>query len=84
MPITERSVLLSAEQTREDLIDKAKVRLICRSPKCRELVGDEGSDDQVEPISLPYVYRYVVNELAAMNVKTKMEIRQDTNYRNEA
>jgi DNA-directed RNA polymerase I subunit RPA2 len=75
MPTTERSIILSAGQTREELMDKAKVRLICRSPNCREHVGDEGSDDQVEPIILPYVYRYLVNELAAMNVKIKMKIR---------
>jgi DNA-directed RNA polymerase I subunit RPA2 len=75
MPTTDRSVLLSAEKTREELMDQAKVRLIGRSPKCREHVGDEGGDDQVEPIILPYVYRYLVNELAAMNVRIKMGIR---------
>jgi DNA-directed RNA polymerase I subunit RPA2 len=75
MPTTDRSVLLSAEQTREELMDKTKVRLIGRSPKCREHVGDEGSDDQVENIILPYVYRYLVNELAAMNVRIKLGIR---------
>ena len=68
-------MILSAGQTREELIDKAKVRLICRSPQCREQVGDEGNDDQVEPIVLPYVYRYLVNELAAMNVRMRMDIK---------
>jgi DNA-directed RNA polymerase I subunit RPA2 len=29
----------------------------------------------VEPIILPYVYRYLANELAGMNVKMKLEIK---------
>jgi DNA-directed RNA polymerase I subunit RPA2 len=37
----------------------------------KELLNDEA----VEPIVLPYVYRYLVNELAAMNVKLTMEIK---------
>jgi DNA-directed RNA polymerase I subunit RPA2 len=35
----------------------------------------EGNDEAVEPIILPYVYRYLVNELAAMNVRLKLEIK---------
>jgi DNA-directed RNA polymerase beta subunit len=29
----------------------------------------------VEPIILPYVFRYLVNELAGMNIKMKLEIK---------
>jgi DNA-directed RNA polymerase I subunit RPA2 len=75
MPTTERSVILSAGQSKEEAINKAKLRLICRNPTCLEKVSAEGNDDAVEPIILPYVYRYLVNELAAMNVKLKLEIK---------
>ena len=76
MPTTQRSAILSAGQSKEEAMNKAKVRLICRSPKCMEqLASEDGSDDQVEPIVLPYVYRYLINELAAMNVKLKMDVQ---------
>jgi hypothetical protein len=29
----------------------------------------------VEPIVLPYVYRYLVNEMAGLNVRMKLDIR---------
>mmetsp|Transcript_2255 Transcript_2255/g.4156 ORF Transcript_2255/g.4156 Transcript_2255/m.4156 type:complete len:834 (-) Transcript_2255:1898-4399(-) len=75
MPTTERSTILSAGQTKEEAMNKAKLRLICRSPVCQNHVGEDGNDDEVEPIILPYVYRYLVNELAGMNVKLKLEIK---------
>ena len=56
-------------------MNKAKLRLICRSPECQKHSGEDGDDDHVEPIILPYVYRYLVNELAAMNIKLKMDIQ---------
>jgi hypothetical protein len=43
--------LQAAEYNYYGLIDQAKVRLICRSPKCRAHVGNEGSDDNMGPIS---------------------------------
>jgi len=36
--------------------------------------SDDGNDVAVEPVVLPYVYRYLVNELAGMNIKVKMEL----------
>jgi len=75
MPTTKRSVILSSGQSREEAMNKAKLRLICRSKNCLKHVSDDGNDDQVEPIILPYVYRYLVNELAAMNIKLKMDIK---------
>jgi len=75
MPTTKRSVILSSGQSREEAMNKAKLRLICRSKTCLKHVSDDGNDDQVEPIILPYVYRYLVNELAAMNIKLKMDIK---------
>lgn len=74
LPTTERSSVLSSGQSSTEAIHKAKLRLYCRNNKCREYVKDDGNDDAVEPIILPYVYRYLVNELASMNVKLKMEI----------
>jgi DNA-directed RNA polymerase I subunit RPA2 len=75
MPTTERSVTLSAGQTASEAMNKAKLRLYCRSPECREKTGDDENDEAIEPIVLPYVYRYLVNELAAMNVRLKLDIR---------
>jgi DNA-directed RNA polymerase I subunit RPA2 len=75
MPTTERSIILSAGQSKEEAMNKAKLRLLCRSPACKKHVAEDGNDDQVEPIILPYVYRYLVNELAAMNVRLKVEIK---------
>jgi DNA-directed RNA polymerase beta subunit len=35
---------------------------------------DGSNDEMVEPIILPYVFRYLANELAGMNIKMTMEI----------
>lgn len=75
LPTTERSNTLSAGQTAAEAIQKAKIRLYCRSPICKESIREEGNDEAVHPIILPYVYRYLVNELASMNVKLKLEIK---------
>jgi DNA-directed RNA polymerase I subunit RPA2 len=75
MPTTERSTILSAGQSSSEATQKAKLRLFCRNPTCRESIREDGNDEAVEPIILPYVYRYLVNELAAMNVKLKLEIK---------
>ena len=75
LPTTERNTILSSGQSAAEAVHKAKLRLYCRNAKCRELVGEEGSDESVEPIILPYVYRYLVNELAAMNIKMTMELK---------
>lgn len=87
LPTTQRSTLLSAGQSRAESRQKAKLRLFCRNPLCIEASGkmrtsqykddegDGGNDEAVEPIILPYVYRYLVNELAAMNIKMKLEIK---------
>jgi DNA-directed RNA polymerase I subunit RPA2 len=66
---------LSAGQSAVEAMQKAKIRLYCRSPKCKESTREEGNDEAVHPIILPYVYRYLVNELASMNVKLKLEVK---------
>lgn len=75
MPTTERSTILSAGQSSSEATQKAKLRLYCRSPQCRKAVREDGNDDAVEPIIMPYVFRYLVNELAAMNVKLKVDVQ---------
>ena len=75
LPTTERSSILSAGQTSAEAMYKAQLRLFCRNPTCREVAGDGGNDEEVEPIVLPYVYRYLVNELASMNVKLRVEVK---------
>eukprot|EP00970_Alexandrium_tamarense_P003244 scaffold502_cov192-Alexandrium_tamarense.AAC.2 len=72
-PATERSTILSAGQKVSDAT-KHQLRVFCRNAKCCNAVRDESNDDAVQPIILPYVYRYLANELAAMNIKMKMNI----------
>jgi len=75
MPMTERCTVQTTGQSARDVVNKPKLRLFCRSRACVEATKrKDGNDPAVEPIILPYVYRYLVNELAAMNVKIKMEI----------
>ena len=70
-PSTERSAILSAGQGQADAT-RHKLRVFCRNAKCCNAVGDEANDDAVQPIILPYVYRYLANELAAMNIKMRL------------
>lgn len=37
-------------------------------------VSSTANDEAVEPIVLPYVYRYLANELAGMNIKMRLDI----------
>ena len=75
-PTTERSAVLSAGQSPAEARARARLRLICRNPMCADITAQEGANDPcVEPIILPYVYRYLVNELAAMNVRMKLDIK---------
>lgn len=76
-PSTQRSSVLSAGQSVIDATHNAKLRVYCRNEKCLAATAHRSSnsdDDHVDPIVLPYVYRYLANELAAMNIKMKMEV----------
>ena len=57
-PATERSTLLSAGQKATDAT-KHHLRVFCRNAKCCNAVGEESNDDSVQPVILPYVYRYL-------------------------
>ena len=73
---TERCTIQTTGQDRNDILYKPKLRYYCRTPSCIEATRRaDGDDDAVEPIVLPYVYRYLVNELAGMNIKMKLEIK---------
>ena len=75
MPTTERCIIQTTGQSVNEAINKPKLRLFCRTPSCIEATNrTDGNDEAVEPIVLPYVYRYLVNELAGMNIKMKLEI----------
>lgn len=75
LPTTERSTVQTTGQSASEAINKPKLRQFCRNPNCVELCNrPNGNDEAIEPIILPYVYRYLVNELAGMNIKIKMEI----------
>jgi len=81
-PCTERSSILSAGQSVVDAQHNAKLRVYCKNAGCIAAAsgsfdgsGNNADDDHVEPIVLPYVYRYLANELAAMNIKMKMDVQ---------
>lgn len=75
-PTTERSAVLSAGQTfGANSGDRAKLRVFCRNSKCRDMSREDGNDEMVEPIALPYVFRYLTNELAGMNIKMTLDIQ---------
>ena len=75
LPTTQRSIVQTTGQSASDAINKPKLRVYCRNPICMTAMErDDGNDEAIEPIILPYVYRYLVNELAGMNVKIKLEI----------
>jgi DNA-directed RNA polymerase I subunit RPA2 len=76
MATTERSIIRTTGQSASDAVSKPKLRLYCRTPSCKETAtSQDGDDEAVEPVVLPYVFRYLANELAAMNVKMKLEIK---------
>lgn len=76
MPITERCTIQTTGQSQSEILTKPKLRLFCRTPSCVAATKrPDGDDEAVEPIVLPYVYRYLVNELAGMNIKMKLDIR---------
>jgi DNA-directed RNA polymerase I subunit RPA2 len=76
MSATERSTVQTTGQSANEAINKPKIRLYCRSAGCVKATNRmDGNDEAVEPIVLPYVYRYLVNELAAMNVKMRLAIK---------
>lgn len=75
-PTTERCTIQTTGQSNSEIQNKPMLRLYCRNPSCVHASGrDDSTDEAVVPIILPYVYRYLVNELAAMNIKMKMEIQ---------
>ena len=76
MPTTERCTIQTTGQSQSEITAKPKLRLFCRTPSCIAATQrPDGDDEAVEPIVLPYVYRYLVNELAGMNIKMKLEIK---------
>lgn len=73
---TERSIVQTTGQSASDAMARPKLRLYCRNPSCKEAMDrSDGNDEAVEPVFLPYVYRYLVNELAGMNIKVKLDIK---------
>ena len=42
----------------------------CRNPECAKAGG------RVEKVALPFVFKYLVNELAAMNIRVSFDMTQ--------
>lgn len=80
MTSTQRSIIQTTGQNTMDAINKPRLRYYCRSPQCLKINSEfsnnnDGDDPAIEPIVLPYVYRYLINELAGMNIKMIMQLR---------
>lgn len=78
LPSTERCTIQTTGQSVTEAMNKPRLRLFCRNKICREYTKGSSTtcnDEAVEPIVMPYVYRYLVNELAAMNLGLKLEIK---------
>lgn len=76
-PTTEKSTVMAAGESALQAMaaNQNNLRVFCRNPKCRAVCDREGANDEmVEPIILPYVFRYLANELAGMNIKMTMNI----------
>jgi len=74
-PATERNTVTSAGQSAADATNKAMLRVFCRNDLCRDKTGEGSNDEAVEPVVLPYVFRYLANELAAMGIKMTLNIK---------
>lgn len=76
-PTTERNTVRSAGQSATEATSKARLRVVCKNAKCQEAAKNRvcASDESVEPIVLPYVYRYLANELAGMGIKMNLDIK---------
>jgi DNA-directed RNA polymerase I subunit RPA2 len=75
LPTTERSALQTTGQSMFEALTKPKLRQFCRNPLCLEACNrPNGNDESIEPIIMPYVYRYLVNELAGMNIKCALRV----------
>jgi len=66
-PTNQRTTILSAGQTLQATATSTKSRLQCRT--CH-------STSSCETVALPYVYRYLANELAGMNIKLTMKLSE--------
>ncbi|GMH52987.1 hypothetical protein TL16_g01352 [Triparma laevis f. inornata] len=65
-PQTRRNEILSAGTSAADM----KLTMMCNDPGCKDKV------EQVEPVSMPYVFKYLSYELAGMGIKMKCELSQ--------
>merc|ERR1711862_41831 len=80
LPTSERCTILSAGQSQADAKNNARLRLYCRRNSCCSQHQEEEAEDNnnidspsIEPIIIPYVYWYLTNELAAMNISMTLE-----------
>lgn len=76
-PTTERHTVKSTGQSASDAANKARLRLVCRNASCQEAAKNQvcASDESIEPVVVPYVYRYLANELAGMGIKMTLDIK---------
>lgn len=68
-PALSRSAVLSAAQqgplTAAAAVSSSQSRATCRLCESKAI-----------PVALPYVFRYLANELAAMNIKVELQLKE--------
>jgi len=75
-PATERGALASTGIMISSMTSRSRLRIFCRNPLCREKATREGADDEmVQPIILPYVYIYHVNDFVFIKIKMRLDIK---------
>ena len=65
-------VLAGAYMAGQSTGPRSSGRQVCKM--CQNLPGKAGKD--VRPVYLPYVYRYLTNELAAMGIKMSLKLSE--------
>lgn len=75
---TERNMVRSTGQGASEAKHKARLRVVCKNANCQEEAakGVCANDESVAPVVIPYVYRYLANELAGMNIKMNFKIKE--------
>ncbi|KAG5182121.1 DNA-directed RNA polymerase I complex subunit Rpa2 p [Tribonema minus] len=68
-PCHQRSAVTSAGRSEEEVIQASRCRYICRALKTCQ---DKG---QIESVAMPYVFRYLANELAGMGIKLTLTVK---------
>ena len=67
--------LCSVGEDEQTISMQARTNIICRVCEAEKAqAGAEGEDYKIATVALPYVFRYLINELAGMNIKVRLKL----------